>query len=225
MSACTAGTSCSVVLRKFCRCWLGDETVLHRRARSTSLEKGFRAMETRTMQHLDPHSQALFLRSTKCARRRCALFHPRATDRASSLHESFAHAPCAVHVNQRTCFHTAVRATWMSSHTSGDKKTWRSALMSAAKLSCVCGMLTIQRHRDTMRQLWRRRTRKEHQACALWERQRFEKCPLLWQPHDNGDILRSPPTQNVQPCTYLHHASFNMLDQQDEMATVLAVCR
>ena len=47
-------------LHKICRCWLGDETIRHRRARSTSLEKGFRATETRTMQHLDPHNQALF---------------------------------------------------------------------------------------------------------------------------------------------------------------------
>ena len=73
----------------------------------------------------------------------------------------------------------------------------------------MCGALTIQRHRDTVRQLRGRRTRKEHKAFAPWERQRFANCPL-WQPHDNGDILRSPPTQNVQPCTYLHHASFNI---------------
>ena len=84
------------------------------------------------MQHLDPHSQP-FLKSTKCARRRHAIFYPRATDRQSSLRESVAHHPCAVHVNQRTCFHTAVRATWMSSRTSRDKKTWRSALMSAVQ--------------------------------------------------------------------------------------------
>ena len=75
---------------------------------------------------------------------------------------------------------------------------------------CMCGALKIQPHRDTVRQLQRRRTRKEHQAFAPWERQRFAICPRWWQPHDNGDILRSPPTQNVQPCMYLHHASFNI---------------
>ena len=62
------------------------------------------------MEHLDPHSQALFLRSTKCARRRRAhSSHPRATDRTSSLRESFAHAPCAENVNQQTCFHTVTQ--------------------------------------------------------------------------------------------------------------------
>ena len=74
----------------------------------------------------------------------------------------------------------------------------------------MCGALTIQRHHDTVRKLQRRTTRKEHQACAPWERQLFAKCPRWWHPHDNGDTLRSPPTQNVKPCTYLHHASFNI---------------
>ena len=72
----------------------------------------------------------------------------------------------------------------------------------STKLSCVCSVLTIQRHHDTVRQLWRRRTRKEHQACAPRERQRFANCPRWWQPHDNGDIFRSPPTQMFNPaCT------------------------
>ena len=145
MSACTAGTSCSVVLRKTCRCWHGGETIRQGRARSTSREEGFCAMETRTIQHLDPHSQAPLLTSTRYTRRRRTISHPRGIYRKASLRESVAIDPCAVHVKPRTCFHTAVRATWMSSRTTRDKKTQRTALISERRVDDP----TTSRHRAT----------------------------------------------------------------------------
>ena len=58
------------------------------------------------------------------------------------------------------------------------------------------------------------------------KQQRFAKYPRWWQPHENGDNLRSPPTQMFNlACTRTTQDSTYTLDQQEEMATVLAVSR
>ena len=66
-------------------------------------------------------------------------FSLRATDGKSSLHEALRMMiKGVVHVNQQTCSHTTVCATWMLSRTSGDKNTQRSDAQSPPQDVPIC---------------------------------------------------------------------------------------
>ena len=82
---------------------------------------------------------------------------------------------------------------------------------------------TTSRHRATTSGT---KNEKRTQGICTMGATTVRDCPLWWQPHDNGDILRSPPTQNFNPArTCTTQVSTYTLDQQEEMATVFVVWR